>query len=405
MIYKSVKIFGSDESVVDVEVLDGIIKSVTPADGDSGIYLVPSLFDFHCHTREPGFEYKEDISTCISAARHGGYSGFLAMPNTKPVCDSAEILKYIYSKRGDFQLCQSAAITKGQKDEELTDMYALAQAGAMAFTDDGCPVENSALMKKALLTAKELKLPVISHCEIRSLFKGAVNEGEVSKKLGVVGIPNSAEDIMIARDILLAGETGSHVHIAHVSTASGIEMIRLAKKYGINVTCETCPHYFTLTEEAVLEKGAMAKMSPPLRSEKDRSEILRAIADGTVDLISTDHAPHSDEDKGAGLDMKEAVTVAAKGIVGLESAFALSYTNLVKSGLISQKKLVELLVINPRRFLSLEVPKIAVGEKADFFEVRLDTPFVFKKEDLHSKSKNTPFDGMTLYGKIKIQKG
>ena len=368
------------------EVLDG-----------RGLIVAPGFCDPHVHLRDPGQTHKEDIATGTAAAAAGGFTAVACMPNTTPALDTPEEIGYVLRRAEETaraRVLPIASISEGLRGERRCDFEALISAGAAAFSDDGRPVTSDAMMKEALLEGARLDRAVISHCEAVTLSKGVMNEGETQRKLGVTGLPRSAEDLMIARDAVLAAETGCPVHIAHVSTKSGLEIVRTAKAKGVPITCETCPHYFTLNDTAVELHGANAKMSPPLRSEEDRLAVIEAICDGTVDMLSTDHAPHAPEEKGRGL------VDAPNGIVGLESAFALGVTYLVRPGHITLARLCELMGAAPRRLLREEKNTLSVGDRADFVLFDPEERFVFDREKLHSKSRNTPFHGMELYGRV-----
>lgn len=365
-----------------------------------GMLALPAFLDMHVHLREPGFEYKEDIATGTAAAAAGGYAAVLAMPNTKPVCDSPETVRYILNKASKVGSCSvytTAAITKGLKGEELVDFDALTEAGAAAFTDDGRPVTDSALMMEAMRRCAAHDRLIISHSEELSLAEGgAINAGPVADHLKVKGIPNAAEDIMIAREIILAEETGCRLHIAHVSTKGGLELIRQAKKRGVRVTCETCPHYFAMKDSDVVFYGTNAKMNPPLRSAEDVDAVIEAIKDGTVDCISTDHAPHSPTEK------NQPLSKAPNGIIGIQTAFSAGITYLVMPGHITLARLVELMTTSPAKILRAPdySGKIEVGERANFCIVNPDEEYIVTQSMLKSKSSNTPFLGLSLRGAI-----
>lgn len=356
----------------------------------NNVFILPAFIDTHCHLREPGFEYKEDIASATAAAYAGGYAAVTAMPNTRPVIDTPEAVADLLSRAEKAAHCKvypTAAITVGQKGQELCDFDALAEAGAIAFTDDGHPVENAGIMAEAMRRCAKHGYLIMSHCEELSLAAGAMNEGVNSRALGLKGTPNAAEDVMIARDIILSEMTDCRLHIAHVSTKGGVELIRAAKSRGVKVTAETCPHYFTFTDADVGPIGVNAKMNPPLRSDEDRSAVIEGLRDGTLDCISTDHAPHAAFEKNVGLEK------APNGIIGLQTAFAAAYTFLVRPGHISLERLSELLTFSPARILGVSPPSDTVT--ADVSE-----PFMFSEDMILSKSKNSPFIGMTLYGKI-----
>lgn len=362
----------------------------------SGKIVTPGLIDMHVHLREPGHEYKETIKSGCMAAAHGGFTAICPMPNTNPVNDNGQITEYILKKAGvadTVRVYPVAAISKGLNGKSLCEYGELKEAGAIAISDDGNPVSNSQLMRRAMEYAKGLALPVISHCENLDLAaNGVVNEGAVATRMGLAGIPNAAESTMVMRDIALCELTGSGVHIAHVSTKESVQAIRSAKKRGVKVTAETAPHYFTLTEDAVKGYNTDAKMNPPLRSSQDREAILEGLADGTIDVIATDHAPHSYIEKEVEFDR------AANGIIGLETSVSLSL-KLVQNGVISLTNLVEKLSTNPARILGLDIG-ITVGRFAD---ISIIDPYRSHKIDsskFRSLSRNTPFNGWEMKGKV-----
>jgi len=370
------------------------------------LLAMPPLFDAHVHSRDPGFTYKEDLESFKNAALHGGFSGAAMMPNTSPVCDCESVLEDVMSRAnldgasGPFlfgsktSFLQLCAVTKGQKGKEICDLEYLSSLGAGGFSDDGRPVEDDGIMKEAMKRAFALGKTISSHCEVLSLAAGGcMNQGEFSAKLGLKGIPNSSEYLMIERDIRLAAETDTRIHIAHVSTKEGFELIRKAKKSGIGVTCETCPHYFIFNDSLPEKMGSYAKMNPPLRSEADRIAVLEAVCDGTCDAIVTDHAPHSPEDKHRGEDLKTQLERSSFGVIGIETSFAASYTHLVKTGLISLGRLFELMCTGPRKLFGAKTDESRVA----LFD--LESPFTVDRTTLHSKSENCVFDGCTLFGK------
>ena len=360
----------------------------------SGKWVVPGLIDIHVHLREPGQEYKETIESGTRAAAAGGFTAVACMPNTDPVNDCAAVTKYILEKaRG----CQArvypvGTISKGAEGEGLAEIGEMKSAGAVAVTDDGLPVADSQLMRRGIEYASSHNVVVISHSEEKSLSRnGCMNEGLRSTRMGLKGIPAAAESVMVYRDAALAELTGKSVHIAHVSTEQSIDVIRRAKERGVSITAETAPHYFTLTDEAVAGYNTNAKMNPPLRSENDRQAILQALADGTLDAIATDHAPHSILEKE--LEFSE----AAYGITGLETSLPLSM-ELVRKGVIDEARLVELMSVNPARILQVEGGSLGVGEVADITVIDPDAQTEFSAETSYSKGKNSPFIGRTLQG-------
>ncbi len=362
-----------------------------------GLIVCPGFIDLHVHFREPGEEWKETIASGSLAAVAGGFTAVVCMPNTKPPNDNAEVTRYILKKAAEAGLCRVypvACITKGQRGEELTEFGELKEAGAVAVSDDGRPVPDAFLMRLALEYAKNFDLPVISHAEELSLSSGGhVNEGLASAKLGLRGIPPQAEAIAIFREVMLAELTNSPIHIAHVSTKAGVEIIRQAKEKGLKVTAETAPHYFTLTEEATFGYHTNAKVNPPLRSEEDRQAIEEALADGTIDVIATDHAPHSPLEKVCEFER------AAFGLVGLETALSLTL-RLVERGSISLPKMIELLSCAPARILKLPGGSLREGSLADVTVFDPEARWIVTEEELNSKSKNSPFLGWELKGRV-----
>lgn len=362
-----------------------------------GLYAMPGLIDMHVHLREPGLEYKETIRTGTAAAAKGGFTAVCCMPNTLPVNDNAAVTTRILDiarREGAVKVYPIGAITKGQQGREITEAAELKDAGCVALSDDGRPVADSRKMMLAMQYAAAFGLKLISHCEDLALAEGGdMNEGAVSTRLGLRGIPAAAEETMVARELMLAGQLGLPVHIAHVSTARALSMIRWAKDNGIQVTCESCPHYFAATEELVDGYSTYTKVNPPLRTEADRQAVARAIADGTVDVIVTDHAPHHRDDK-----LVE-YAQAANGISGIETSLALSYTHLVKSGILSLSRMVEAMSCMPARILGLEGGTLKPGAPADVTLADLKTEYTICAADFLSKGKNTPFDGWKVTGR------
>ena len=361
----------------------------------SGLVAAPGLVDAHVHFRDPGFTYKEDIETGAKAAAKGGFTMVVCMANTKPAVDNLETLKYIQDKaaKTGIHILQASTITKGLQGKELVDMDAMANAGACGFTDDGIPILNEKILVEAMEKARELDLPVSLHEEDPAfIIRPGVNQGTVSEKLGYGGASRTAEDVMVARDVILALHTGAAVCIQHISSGNSVELVRTAKKLGADVHAEATPHHFTLTEDAVLEYGALARMNPPLRTEKDRQEIIEGIKDGTIDMIVTDHAPHSMEEKAKPL------ADAPSGITGLETSLSLGIKSLVQPGHISLMKLMELMSKNPAEFYRMEPASITEGAVADL--VIFGENELWTVDKFASKASNSPFKGWELPGKV-----
>ena len=365
----------------------------------AGLVVSAGLVDIHVHLREPGFEYKETIETGCAAAARGGVTSIACMPNTKPVIDTPELVTFVLEqadKACGVNVLPIAAVTKGQQGKELTDTKALAAAGVVAFSDDGVPIQDANLMRNALMMARDHKLPILTHSEDAGMVCNyAVNEGEVSRKLGIPGRPAIAEEIMIMRDAMLAEETGSAVHVCHVSTARSVDIVRQYKKKGVSITCETCPQYFTLTEEEVLKQGTMARVNPPLRTQEDVEAIIAGLLDGTIDAIVTDHAPHSAEEKARPL------TEAPSGMVGLETSLAISLTALLHSGKMNLPVLLRKMTYEPARILGVNKGRLAVGEDADIVIFDPNEEWIVNPELFASKGRNTPFGGHKLKGHVK----
>ncbi len=364
----------------------------------SGKTVIPGIIDMHVHLREPGFEGKEDIASGSLAAVAGGVTQVCCMPNTNPVCDNAVVVRYIIEMAKEVNLCKVrpiGAITKGEQGESLSDIGKMAKAGAVALSDDGRSVMNSNIMRLAMEYASDFNLKCLCHCEDATLVDGGVvNEGYNSTLCGLKGQLRAVEDIMICRDICLSQSLDIPVHICHVSTYSGVEIIRDAKKRGIKVTAETCPHYFILTDDIITDFDTYTKVSPPVREEKDRKAIIEGLKDGTLDCIVTDHAPHSKKDK------EVEYNLAAFGMSGIETSFALSYTYLVKSGIMTLPELMSKMSYNPAKTLGLEGGEIKAGGVADLAIVDLDASYEIDGEKFLSKGKNTPFNGYKVYGKV-----
>ena len=362
----------------------------------SGKHIFPGFVDAHCHLRDPGLEYKEDIISGTKSAAKGGFTSIACMPNTNPPADNKTVISYIVNKakkQGYVNVFPIGAVTKGQKGETLAEMGEMKAAGAVAVSDDGKPVTSAALMRKAIQYASAFDMTVISHCEEPSLAEnGSMNEGYVSTVLGLPGIPHAAEEIMVARELLLAEGLNLPVHIAHVSTKTSILLIRDAKKRGVKVTCETCPHYFSITEDAVTGYDTMAKVNPPLRTEEDRQAVIQGLADDTVDIIATDHAPHHFDEKNIEFNL------AANGISGFETAFALCTTYLLNPGVLSIDEFARKICINPARLLKINKGIIDIGSIADITICDLSKPVTVDVQKFVSKGKNTPFNKKQLRG-------
>ncbi|WP_303837561.1 dihydroorotase [Ruminococcus flavefaciens] len=399
------------DTTTDVLIKDGVIAELgagITADAEqvidgTGLVLMPSIFDMHVHLRDPGFTYKEDVLTGCGAALAGGVTGVLAMPNTKPPCDDPETIRYIIDKaKGTgVDVYPVGCITGGMSGNGLCDYEALKAAGCICISDDGRPVENAENMRKALELSNENGLLVASHCEDLSIINGGIiNKGETSEKLGVKGMDRASEDYITAREMILASSVDARIHICHVSTEGSAAMIRFAKSRGVKVTCETAPHYFMLTDKLLEKRDADYRMNPPLRTPEDVKAIIEAVKDGTIDCIITDHAPHAAEEKA---DFEK----APNGVVGLETSLAATLTALYHTGEIDLHRVVELMCVNPRKILGLDIPSIKVGSTADLLIADINRKWTVEPEKLHSKSHNTVFKGMELTGKplVTISKG
>ena len=365
----------------------------------SGLTVFPGFIDLHVHFREPGFEYKEDIASGSAAAVAGGFTQVCCMPNTQPVCDNAAVASYILARGKEVGLCKVhpiGSITVGEKGEQLSEMGKMKEAGIVAVSDDGRSVSDSRIMRLAMEYASDFGLICLSHCEDKSLVDGGVvNEGLNSTLAGLKGIPRAAEEIMLAREIILAETLKKRVHICHVSTKGGVRLLRDAKARGVAVTAETCPHYFTLTDDIITSFDANTKVNPPVREKEDVEEIKAGLKDGTLDCIVTDHAPHHENEK------RVEYNLAAFGISGIETSFALSYTELVKGKILSLSQLADRMSAAPARILGLDGGEVSVGKSADFAIADLNEKYTIDSSKFISKGKNTPFNGRVVYGKIK----
>lgn len=393
------------DEVTDILIEDTKIKKIGKIADDKNYETVidatdkivaPGLIDVHVHFRDPGFTYKEDIITGANSAKAGGFTTVICMANTKPVVDNEETLKYILeqTKKTDINVLQAAAITKGFQGNELTDMEKLKELGAVGFTDDGIPIKDTKIVFEAMEIAKKLDMPLSFHEEDPALIgRPGVNKGEISKKLDFEGAPNVAEDVLVARDCMMALNSGAKVSIQHISSGNSVDMVRFIKGLGANVSAEATPHHFSITDEAVLEYGALAKMNPPVRTQKDLEKIIEGLKDNTIDIIATDHAPHSKEEKA------KALKEAPSGIIGLETSLALGVTNLVKKGHLSMIKLLEKMTINPAKFYNLDAGTIEEGKNADIVIFDENEKWIVP-DKFESKANNTPFIDKEVYGKI-----
>ena len=363
-----------------------------------GQYVMPGFIDLHVHLREPGFEYKETIKTGAMAAAKGGFTSICPMPNTKPATDSADMIKLVLDKAKEeavVNVLPVGAITIGQDGEVLTDIVSMVKAGAVAISEDGKSVMNTKLYEKAMELAKECNVPVLAHCEDKNLVgKGAMNYGDKSRELNIEGISNAVEDIIVARDILLAKKTGTRLHLCHCSTKDSVTMVELAKKEGVDVTAEVCPHHFSMTDCDIKADDANYKMNPPLRTREDVDMLIDGLSKDIMDVIATDHAPHGEEEK------KKSIADAPFGIVGLETAFALTVTNLLKTDKITLRQLVEKMSSNPAKVLGIDKGTLAEGKVADIVITDIDKEYTIDVDKFVSKGKNTPFNGMVVKGDI-----
>lgn len=385
---------------------DGIIKRLEQdftCEADEvlnaeGSYVLPGLVDAHCHLRDPGYEYKEDIVTGTRSAAVGGFTSIACMANTNPAADNKAVVRYILDKaqrEGYVHVFPIGAMTKGLRGEELADIGEMKQAGIVGVSDDGRSVENSQVMQRVMVYAQMFGVTVICHSEDSSLSDGGVmNEGSLSTMMGLRGISKASEEIMIARDIILSERTGVPVHLCHVSTALGVDLVRQAKQRGVAVTAETCPHYFTLTEKACKGYNTLAKMNPPLRNEEDVQAIIHGLADGTLDIIATDHAPHHSDEKNVEFDQ------AANGIIGFETALPLAYTTLVKTGQLTMPQLVYKMSKKPAEILKLDKGELLPGKMADVIIFHPKESYTIDVGKMVSKSKNSPYHDWPVMGRV-----
>ncbi len=384
-----------DENI-DVSDIKTDISDVDIIDASNKV-VMPGFIDLHVHLREPGFEYKETIMTGAMAAAAGGVTTICPMPNTKPVIDSPELVKDILERAKDapVHVLPVGAITRNQDGSELADIEGMKKAGAVALSEDGKSVMDTLVFKQALSEAARVGMPVFSHCEDKSLVNGGVmNFGDKSEELSLPGITNAVEDVIVARDIIMAKEAGCQLHLCHCSTAGSAVFVDMAHKRGAKVTAEVCPHHFTMSDDEITEDDGRFKMNPPLRSRNDVKVLKEALRDGIMEVISTDHAPHGAEEKA------QSMLNAPFGIVGLETSFALGYTELVKGGYLTLSELVEKMSVNPAKVIGIKKGNLGVGMAADIVIVDIDTEYVIDSNEFMSKGKNTPFNGKKVFGRI-----
>ena len=364
----------------------------------SGKYVMPGFLDLHVHLREPGFEYKETIKTGTAAAAKGGFTGVCPMPNTKPPIDSPERVREVLAiaeRDSLIHVYPVGAVTVGQIGDEVTDIKGMVEAGARAISEDGKSVMNADVYRRAMSEAAEAGIPVMAHCEDKNMVgRGAMNAGKKAEELGLEGITNAVEDVIVARDILLAKETGAQLHLCHCSTKDSVEMIKFAKEKGVKVSGEVCPHHFSMTEDEIPCDDANYKMNPPLRSREDVERLCQGLSEGTMEAISTDHAPHAEEEK------QKSIADAPFGIVGSETAYALAVTNLVKKGYLTPMQLVERMSTTPHRILGVPGGNLAEGMPADITIADMDSEYTIDKDTFVSKGKNTPFHGAKVSGRV-----
>ena len=395
------------DGIYDVLTEDGVIRKVAPEIEEpadqvleaEGCWVMPGLIDLHVHLRDPGLTHKETVETGAAAAAHGGITTIVAMPNTKPVVDDEHKVSYVHNKAKSCTLVhvlQAGAVTKGQKGEELADIEKMAAAGAPAISEDGKSVMNSGLYRKAMKIAAQCGIPVLAHCEDINLVEGGVvNADPAMEKLGLKGISNAVEDVITARDIMLAKETGARLHLCHCSTADSVRMVAEAKKEGLPVTAEVCPHHFTLSTEDISGPDTNYKMSPPLRTRADVEALRQGLKDNIMDVISTDHAPHSAQEKAQSMEK------APFGIVGLETSVALTITELVEPGILTPMKMAEKMSYNPAKVLGIDKGSLAEGKPADITIIDPDAEYVIDTRTFFSKGKNTPFNGKKVKGLVR----
>ncbi len=394
------------DKIKDVFIVDGVIEKIDDKISDEadniidagGLWVTPGFIDLHVHFREPGFEHKETIETGSKSAAKGGFTTVCCMPNTEPTIDSKEIVEFVKNRAEEKAIVNVlvvGSITKGLQGEELSDIEGMTEAGICAISDDGRTVQNSNLKRKGMEKAKSLNIPVFVHCEDEELLQGGVmNSGEVSKQLGLPGILPEVENVIIARDIILAEGTGANLHICHISTGTGVELLKCGKSIGVKVTGEVCPHHFTLSDREVLSLNTDFKMNPPLRKEEDVMAIKKGFKEGIIDVIATDHAPHHEDEKNVGF------IEAPFGIVGLETALPIAMTELVEDGWLTPIELIEKLTINPAKVLGIDKGDISVGKAADITIIDPSVEYKINVESFVSKSKNSPFHDKAVKGRV-----
>ena len=394
------------QAEADVLVEDGMIKKIgaaLPVKAErvidaAGCYVMPGFIDMHVHLRDPGQEYKETVETGLRAAVHGGFTTIVAMPNTKPIVDNPDVVRYVHNKAQDIGLAhvlQAGAMTRGERGEELSDIEGMVEAGIPALSEDGKSVMNAQLCREAMTLAMKYDIPVLAHCEDRNLVNGGVvNEDGNAQRLGLKGIANSVEDVIAARDMILARETGAALHLCHCSTKGSVQMLRFAKQVGLRVTAEACPRHFTLTSSDIPEDDANYKMNPPLRTQEDVDALKEGLRDGAIDVIATDHAPHTAIEKGEGLKH------APFGIAGLETVASLVMTELVEPGYLTMMQMAEKMSYNPAKILGLDRGVAEEGKPADLVVFDPQREYVINPADFYSKGKNTPFAGRKVRGMV-----
>ncbi len=395
------------DMTADVLVENGIVSKVMPQIQDQAdqqinaesCYVMPGFIDLHVHLRDPGQEHKETVVTGAAAAARGGYTTIVAMPNTKPVVDNADVVNYVHNKAKNMakvNILQAGAITKKMEGMQLADIEQMVLAGSPAVSEDGKSVMNAYLLREAMQLAKKLDIPVLSHCEDRNLLNGGVvNDDENAKKYGLPGISNSVEDVIAMRDVMLAKDTGAKLHLCHCSTKDSVEIVRAAKEKNVRITAEVCPHHFTLSSDDMIPGDTNYKMNPPLRKREDVEALRQGLKEGIMDVIATDHAPHAKEEK------NDSMLRAPFGIVGLETAAALTYTELVLSGCLSVMQMAEKMSLNPARVIGLDKGSLEPGKAADLVIFDPHKTYKIEASQFASKSRNTPFNGWEVTGAVR----